>query len=267
MLKYQNGMALEDATLVRTGAEIDGQSDRLLRDSLTIAKNHAEVEADRLMPDYMKNVYYWAYLDPRNVPLLDRNIVVNFILWFQHQKLQQAAFAELEPGRKALIPASVYGDFCLNVARHLGSESELEIIDIAPIQVKRCREKVKSLPWVSVNRGNAVDLGDRLVDYVISYFLLHEVPLDYKYAIVQELLDHVGPGGKVLFVDYHKPHWAHPMKPITSLVFDTLEPFAKELWRDPIEEFGGGDTRFSWRQQTLFGGLYQIVVAERIDTR
>jgi SAM-dependent methyltransferase len=265
MLKYQNGMALDDATLAPTG--IDENGDHHLRDALTVARSHAEVEMDQLMPDYMKDVYYWAYLNPRNVPLLDRNIVVNVILWFQHQKLQQAAFAELEPGEKVLVPASVYGDFCLNLARHLGSASELEILDIAPIQVRRCRDKLASLPWVSVNRGNAVDLGNRRFDSICSYFLLHEVPLDYKYAIVQELLDHVGPGGRVVFVDYHKPHWAHPMKPITSLVFATLEPFAKELWRHPIETFGNGDSRFSWRQQSFFGGLFQMVVAERTDSR
>jgi len=266
MLEFQNGMALEDATLVQPGEIVDDKVDSLLRDELAIARTHAEIELDPLMPDYMKDVYYWAYLNPRNVRLLDRNVVVDVILWFQHQKLQQATFAELEPGQGVLMPASVYGDFCWNLARHLGSEADLEILDIAPIQVKRCREKVASLPWVSVNRGNAADLGDRLVDSICCYFLLHEVPLDYKYAIVQELLDHVGPCGKVVFVDYHEPHWAHPLKPITSLVFDTLEPFAKELWRNPIEKFAEGDARFSWRQQCFFGGLFQMVIAERTNT-
>ena len=264
MLEYQNVMALEDATLVQTGVGVDDKRDSLLREALTVASSRAEIEMDQLMPDYMKYVYYWAYLNPRNVRLLDRKLVVDVILWFQHQNLQKAAFAELEPGQRVLMPASVYGDFCLNLARHLGSDSDLEILDIAPIQVNRCREKVASLPWVSVNRGNASNLGDRLFDSICCYFLLHEVPLHYEYAIVQELLDHVGPRGKVVFVDYHKPHWAHPIKPITSLVFDTLGPFAKELWRHPIEKFADGDIRFSWRQQCFFGGLFQIVTAQRI---
>jgi len=266
MLEFQNGMALEDATLIQPGVIVDDKADSLIREALTIATTHAEIEADHLMPGYMKDVYYWAYLNPRNVRLLDRNVVVDVILWFQHQKLQQATLAELEPGQRVLMPASVYGDFCWNLARHLGSEADLEILDIAPIQVKRCREKVASLPWVSVNRGNAAYLGDRLVDSICCYFLLHEVPLHYKYAIVQELLDHVGPGGKVVFVDYHKPHWAHPLKPITSIVFDTLEPFAKDMWRHPIEKFAAGDTRFSWRQQSFFGGLFQMAVAERTNS-
>ena len=68
-------------------------------------------------------------------------------------------------------------------------------------------------------------------------------------------------GGKVVFVDYHKPHWAHPLKYVTSLVFDTLEPYAKSLWRNDIADFADNDPRFSWRKETYFGGLYQKVVA------
>jgi len=232
---------------------------------LDVARNRAEIDADPYIPQYMKDVYYWAYLDPQNVRLLDREWVVKIILWFQHHKLQRAAFAEFEPGQKVLQPASVYGDFCPNFARHLGPDADLEILDIAPVQVLACREKMGSLPQARVNRGNATNLGDNTYDAVCCYFLLHEVPSDYKYTIVRELLNHVRPGGKVVFMDYHKPHWAHPLKLITSLVFDTLEPFAKDLWRHRIEEFGAGDTRFSWRQQTYFGGLFQKVVAQRND--
>ena len=141
MLDYQNGMAFEDAALLELDEGIDDGRDSLLREALTVARTRAEIDVDQFMPDYMKEVYYWAYLDPRNVRLLDHNVVVDVILWFQHQKLQQATFAELEPGQKVLMPASVYGDFCSNLARHLGSGADLEILDIAPIQVKRFREK------------------------------------------------------------------------------------------------------------------------------
>ena len=71
--------------------------------------------------------------------------------------------------------------------------------------------------------------------------------------------------GKAVFVDYHQPLWFHPLKPIMSLVFDTLEPYAKELWRHEIEELAEHDQRFTWRKETCFGGLYQKVVATRRD--
>ena len=33
------------------------------------------------MPAYMREVYDWAYLNPRNVKFLDREIIVSLILW------------------------------------------------------------------------------------------------------------------------------------------------------------------------------------------
>jgi len=263
MLDFRNSLLDEGDTLDRAGTFTADKTANAWRNKLDVAQNRAEIDADPFIPNYLKEIYYWAYLDPRNVRMLDRDIVVKVILWFQHYKLQRAAFAELEPGQKVLQPASVYGDFCLNLARHLGPEADLEILDIAPIQVLGCRAKLAHLPQVRVNRGNAADLGGDIYDAICCYFLLHEVPLDYKYTIVQELLNHVRPGGKVVFVDYHEPHWAHPLKPITSIVFDLLEPFAKELWRYSVEDFAESDARFSWRRQSYFGGLFQKVVAQR----
>jgi hypothetical protein len=98
---------------------------------------------------------------------------------------------------------------------------------------------------------------------VCCYFLLHEVPEEYKHLVVDSMLDNITPDGKVVFVDYHKPHWAHPLKAITSLVFDTLEPFAKGLWRNKISDFASAPDEFVWTTQTYFGGLFQKTVARR----
>lgn len=215
------------------------------------------------IPDYLRDVYYWAYIDPRNVPLLDRDIVVRTILWQQHKRLQRAAFEEIEPGHSVLQPASVYGDFSANLARQVGPDGSLEVTDVAPIQVSRCRHKLKDLPQATVHHANALYPTGGLYDRVCCYFLLHEMPDDYQRGVTNVLLDSVVPGGKVIFVDYHKPHWAHPLKGITSLVFDTLEPFAKSLWRQEISAFASDPENWSWRKNTYFGGLFQKVVAER----
>lgn len=215
------------------------------------------------IPDYLRETYYWAYLDPRNVRLLDREIVVKLILWGQHNRLREAAFAELAPGSRVLQPACVYGDFSLALAEHLGSSASLEITDIAPIQLAACRRKLRNLPQAKFRRANAARPDKEMYDAVCCYFLLHELPDNYKYSVVDSLLEKVGPGGKVVFVDYHKPHWAHPLKPITSLVFDTLEPFAKTLWRHDIADFAAAPEAFSWRKETYFCGLFQKVVAVR----
>ena len=213
------------------------------------------------IPDYLQEVYYWAYLHPRNVRLLDREWVVKSILWFQHKRLREAAFAELEPGSDVLQPACVYGDFSVELAKHIGPDGKLEVVDVAPIQLEGCSRKLAPYPQASVRLANSKQLGDRKYDAICCYFLLHELPEKYKHLIVDSLLQHVKPGGKVVFVDYHKPHWAHPLKLITSIVFDTLEPFAKGLWKKEISEFASKAEDFEWSKHRIFGGLYQRVVA------
>ena len=225
-----------------------------------MSRSESEVPA---VPDYLRDVYYWAYLNPRNVELLDRELVVRTILWGQHKRLRRAAFAELAPGQKVLQPAGVYGEFSPALARHLGPRGSLEVIDVAPVQVAGCRRKLRGMPWATARRADAMRPGGGPYDAVCCYFLMHELPDGYKRAVADALLASIAPGGKVVFVDYHKPHWAHPLKGITSLVFDTLEPFAKALWRHEIANFASHAERYTWRKETYFGGLFQKLVARR----
>jgi SAM-dependent methyltransferase len=218
-----------------------------------------------VIPDYLHKTYYWAYLNPRNVKLLDREWVVRTILWQQHNRLTQMALTEIEPGQHVLQTACVYGNFSLALASHIGAEGKLEVMDVAEVQVRNCRRKLAAHKHASVRHQDVLYLRDETFDVVCCYFLMHELPDDYKRGVAAALLDCVRPGGKLVFVDYHKPHWAHPLKLITSLVFDTLEPYAKGLWREEIATFAGNDARFAWRKETYFGGLFQKVVATRGD--
>lgn len=215
------------------------------------------------IPAYLEKTYHWAYLDPRNAKYLDHELVVKTILWRQHRRLEKAAFSEIQPGTHVLQTACVYGDFSMSLAEHIGREGKLEIVDVAEVQVRNCRQKLAGFGHASVRHENVLHLRNETVDVVCCYFLMHEMPSDYKRGVAAVLLNCVRPGGKVVFVDYHKPHWAHPLKPITSLVFDTLEPYAKDLWHTEIAAFAGDDSRFTWRKETYFGGLFQKVVATR----
>jgi|TARA_B100000315_G_C14410392_1_gene510739 SAM-dependent methyltransferase len=135
------------------------------------------------------------------------------------------------------------------------------VVDVTPIQVASCQRKLRKFSHITVRLADSKYPAAKQYDVVCCYFLLHELPIDYKQMVVNALLASVRPGGKAVFVDYHKPHWAHPIKPITSLVFDTLEPFAKQLWRHEIADFADRAEAFSWKKDTYFGGLFQRVVA------
>jgi SAM-dependent methyltransferase len=223
----------------------------------------AEVGSLRI-PAYLSEVYDWAYLNPRNVALLDREVVVAGILWGNHKRLQRSAFSEIQPGQRVLQPACIYGRFSADLARHIGPQGRLQVADIAPIQVEHCRCKLRDLPQATVRLADAAQPNGEFYDAACCYFLLHEIPSDYKRRVVDALLGSVVAGGKVIFVDYHKPHPAHPLKPITSLVFDALEPFAKDLWHKPITDFASAAAGFEWRKETYFGGLFQKVTARRL---
>lgn len=85
------------------------------------------------VPLYLQDIYRWAYLDSRNARFLDREIIVKAILWGQHRRLQQAAFAEIDPGQQVLQAACVYGQFSPALAQHIGDNGSLEVVDVATV--------------------------------------------------------------------------------------------------------------------------------------
>lgn len=218
--------------------------------------------APDLVPDYLRETYAWAYLNPRSVRLLDRPLVVQTILWGQFRRLVRAALAELRPGWHVLQPACVYADLSPRLAAHLGPEGHLQVSDVAPIQIANTRRKLLDYPNTRLLLRDAADHPPGAFDGVVCFFLLHEVPAGRRRGIVTNLLRTLKPGGKAVFVDYHRPRWWHPLKPVTGLVFATLEPFAKGLWHEEIAAMADAADDFRWTKRTRFGGLFQTVTAE-----
>lgn len=138
--------------------------------------------------------------------------------------------------------------------------------DIAPIQVQSCSFKLRNFPQCSVIHADAQFPKGENYDAVTCFFLLHEVPEDYKQNIVNSLLKRVKKGGKVVFIDYHKPSNYHPLKQFMTMILVNLEPFATSLWNNEIKSFADIEMskEFEWKKDTFFGGLYQKVVATRL---
>jgi len=216
------------------------------------------------VPAYLRRTYAWAYLWPNSIRLLDRPAVVSAILWGNYGRLRDAALAEFQPGQAVLQPACVYGDFSPRLSGHLGPYGRLTVGDVAPQQVENCRRKLAPVGNATVEVRDAANHPAAGHDAVCCFFLVHELPDDHKRRVVDALLAAARPGGKIVFVDYHRPHPAHPLRPVMSLVFDLLEPFAKSLWRREISDFATHADQYTWTKQTYFGGLYQKIVARRI---
>lgn len=212
------------------------------------------------IPAYLNEVYAWAYLAPAAVEMLDRPVVVDVLLFGNARRLMREALDEVEPGTKVLMAAHVYGNFVNRLAERVGRKGTLDIVDVAPIQVEHCRRKVGHLPHVNVRHADAATPGGGLYDVVVSFFLLHEVPDGKKRAIMDALLVQLAPGGKAVFVDYHRPCRFHPVRYLLELVNRRLEPFAPALWDHALSSFATEPERFSWQERTYFGGVYQKVI-------
>ncbi len=215
------------------------------------------------LPDYLVETYTWAYLTPTSIRIFDNPVVVAAILWGNFWRLVRTATCEFAAGQHVLQAASVYGNLSETLAQTVGPAGRLEVIDVAPIQVAHCRAKLAGLPQAEVRLADAADPGPGLYDGVCCFFLLHEIPDERKGAVVDALLARVCPGGRVVFVDYHKAAWFHPLRPVMAGVFRWLEPFAQGLIDREIQDFARHPQAFTWRKETYFGGLYQKVVAIR----
>lgn len=224
------------------------------------------VEDPPAVPAYLAHTYEWAYLNRDHLRWLDRDLVVSAILWGNAGRLMRAAAAEFEPGQRVLQAACVYGRFSHLLAHRVGASGTLEIVDVAALQVDHARRKLALRAQVSCRRADLTDaasVGAQAYDGVCCFFLLHEVPEAERRRIVDNLLAAVRPGGKIVFVDYHRPSRWHPLRPVMALVFRWLEPYAVSLFDATIAARSARAQEYDWTVRTRFGGLYQHVVGVR----
>ena len=213
------------------------------------------------VPAYLREVYTWAYLNPLAVTVFDRQPIVSTILLGNYHRLERTVLDEIRPGDRVLQLAAVYGPFSKRLAEAIGPDGALDVIEAAPIQVERTARKLAGAANIRVIQGDAAAPPSELYDVVVSFFLLHEVPEDYKTRIVDAALRRLRPGGRAVFVDYHRPSPWHPLRPLIALVFATLEPFAAALWRQDIPSYASHDGPvMTWSRECFFGGMYQKVV-------
>lgn len=222
--------------------------------------------SDDLVPDYMNEVYDWAYVSSSNADLLDNPLTVSILLFLQDKKLLRNFLSPIQPGSKMLMLAHVYGPMVEKIAHHIGENGQFHLIDVTPVQVRHAIKKLRDVSWARVWQADARNGGLGEYDVVGSFFLLHEVPDDVKQDILTNMLSRIKPGGKAVFIDYGNPHKFHPLRPLLKYINRHLEPFANALWENSIESFASEELKsnYHWETKRIFGGLYQRVIATRI---
>ena len=69
------------------------------------------------------------------------------------------------------------------------------------------------------------------------------------------------PGGKLIFVDYHRPSYFNPFRYFIYPILHFLEPFALDMWKQEIISCLPKELHpIDIKKETYFGGLYQKVV-------
>ena len=220
------------------------------------------------VPAYLEQNYWWAYVHPRAVNFFEREWLVNLILFGNYGRLRDKALKAL--GRpvagRTLQVACVYGNLTSRLIHRLADDARLDVVDILPIQLQNLSQKIPSDVRVSLVQGDSTSLpyADAIHDQALLFFLLHEQPESTRRQTLRETLRVIKLGGRVVIVDYHRPHAWHPLRPLMQRIFARLEPFAHDLWEHSVEAYLPDDMPLkSIQRTTVFGGLYQLLVLER----
>jgi len=218
------------------------------------------------LPAYLQQVYWWAYLHPAAVQIFERQWLVNLILWGNFARLRDLALDELGLAIEGdvLQVACVYGNFTERLLQRLSPEARLAVVDVAEVQLANLKSKVSPTSRMTLHHQDSSNLkfADASFDTVVLFFLLHEQPEDVRAKTIAQAFRVVKPGGKVVFVDYHRPTTVNPFRYVMIPILSTLEPFAMDLWRRDISDWLPDSLRDRAKidKQTYFGGLYQKVV-------
>ena len=211
------------------------------------------------IPKYLSETYWWAYVHPNAVWFFERQWLVNLILWGNFYKLRDLALTELAKPSKVLQVACVYGNFTEQLAVSQ-PKAEIHVVDVAQIQLNNLKAKTSTFTNIHLHHQDSskLEFEEGVFDNVIVFFLLHEMPEEVRKLTVKEAIRVLKPGGKAVFVDYHKPSGGNPFKYVMMPILKYLEPFALDLWKTEIKEWLPQVT--SCHKETYFAGLYQKVI-------
>jgi ubiquinone/menaquinone biosynthesis C-methylase UbiE len=142
----------------------------------------------------------------------------------------------------------------------------MHVVDVACAQLHNLAKKLRDDGSVqlSVRDSTQLRFADHSFDKTLLFFLLHEQPVDVRRETLKEAFRVTK--NRIVIVDYHRPRGSVLVEGFMSLVLDSLEPFAKDLWANDLQSYFP-DVARRWEMSTayVFYDLYQIVTIDFKD--
>ena len=214
------------------------------------------------MPAYVREIYGKIYENEKLCRYLDDERIVTLMTWGFQNRLVNDLVKEISTNGKVLQIGCTFGRQIEAVAEKIGAYGKYVIVDVCPQQLERCRSKeiYQNIDFRSYDGSRPT--GEKF-DTVICYMLLHELPPVTKAKVINSALESVDEGGKVIFVDYHRPSKWNLLKFLIQPFNRLYQPFAESMWKYSIDSYAKHREYFSWRKKTYAGKMYQKLVAVR----
>ena len=239
----------------------------LTRISLILQTNNANSDPDTAH-------IYWIYKSPFFIRLVDRMFVVSSILLFQYSNLVSCVVKRLNPSlkdKRVLQISCAFGNVSEKIAESCARQGAKEFVltDIMQSEIDHAERKLtrfgKLCTFLKRDATN-LEFEDQSFDYVVVFFLPHELPHDKKCKLIEESNRVLKPGGKVVFGEFHKPR-LKILEILGRIYFYIFEPYATEMWdsfdlEKTIEE--RTDTPYKIEKDTFLFDNFQILTAKRL---
>lgn len=214
------------------------------------------------LPPYLTDIYSWLYLNPKLYNFLDNGILLNILTLGYHHLLTEEIKKELSPHAKVLQIGVTLGNQIDQTYNSLNALGSYTIVDIVPqlLEIKREKHLEQHITWVE---GDASKTIKDTYDTIICPMLLHELPPLTRTRLLENIINALKPEGKAIFIDYHLPSSYNPLKYIIRAINRLYQPFAEDLWKKSIRDLTPNAELCTWSKQTLFGDVYQKVVANK----
>lgn len=220
-------------------------------------------------PPYLHQHYWWAYEHPFAVRFWDHGLLINLILLGNYTQLVNAVldeFPEQITGSFLQI-SNAYGQLVPRLQEKLSPDAYFDLIDILPVQLEKSQSKLK-LPDNRMRffqcDATHLQCDDNSYDASLMFFLPHELPKEKRLLAISEAFRVTKPQGKIIFVEFHKPNSNNVLRFWQRLVFFLFEPFATDMWHQPLESYFPQKNAYHiLRKNTYFGGMYQKIVVQK----